>query len=78
MTCPLDFRPSSHYFCKYHETALQSLIETYEQWKTAYETLSWSDYLETLLDSPLKIGLWVKEVIQYLKAHSDLVPSQLL
>jgi len=53
-------------FCKYHSLAYKNLLASYERWKEAYGDLSWSDYLKKLMENE-NTGIWVKEVINFLK-----------
>jgi hypothetical protein len=49
-------------YCHYHSQALAGLKQHYIAWTDAYGTISWNDFLCSLV--PLnETGSWVKEVI---------------
>jgi len=65
-TCTICSReiPSGDY-CKYHEEAYKNLKEKYEEWLEAYGELSFSDYLQKVIQNP-ETGIWAKEVAEEL------------
>ena len=63
-TCPICGRDTKDEFCVYHQTAFDSLKETYNEWEKA-AGLSWEQYLERVseLDGT---GRWVQEIIEFI------------
>ena len=51
--------------CSYHQQALDNLKDTFEKWKKALD-IEWMDYLNRLSQLE-ELGLWVREVIDYIK-----------
>jgi hypothetical protein len=70
MTCELCGRTTAEGedLCQYHALALKNLREGYDQWSNALE-IGWDEYLEQVYDLDSS-GLWVREVIEYLKSES--------
>ena len=70
MTCELCGRKAAkgEKLCQYHTLALRNLREGYDRWSGALE-IDWNDYLEQVYDLDSS-GLWVREVIEYLKSES--------
>lgn len=66
--CPIDNEPleEKKSFCINHQRALNSLITTYDAWDTAYDGLSWEEYLEKLIPIRETVGKWVNEIVDYL------------
>jgi hypothetical protein len=52
-------------FCALHKGAHGNLIRGYESWVKAME-IPWESYLDAVAKNP-STGLWVKEVVEYLK-----------
>ena len=50
-------------YCKYHEEAYQTLQEKYTEWLEAYGELSFSDYLQKVIQLS-ETGIWAKEVAE--------------
>lgn len=72
MTCELCGRKTAkgEDLCHYHASALKNLREGYERWSKALE-IGWDKYLEQVYDLD-NSGLWIREVIEYLKSESGL------
>lgn len=70
MTCELCGRKATEdgRLCQYHTAALRNLKYSYEKWKDALE-IGWDQYLNQVHDLD-DVGLWVREVIEYLKSEN--------
>jgi hypothetical protein len=49
-------------YCLYHKQAYDNLIKHYKIWNKAFDGLSWTNYMNKLLELK-ETGSWVKEVI---------------
>ncbi|MHA2600770.1 MAG: hypothetical protein AM324_001390 [Candidatus Thorarchaeota archaeon SMTZ1-83] len=69
--CPICGRPSGHNgeLCQYHQLAIDNLHEGEETWRSALG-IDWDSYLDHLyaLD---ELGLWVREVIEYIRSGNS-------
>jgi hypothetical protein len=69
--CPICGRPSDHSgeLCEYHQLAMDNLHEGEEVWNLALD-IEWDSYLDHLyaLD---ELGLWVREVIEYIRSGNS-------
>lgn len=55
-------KASTSKYCSYHAQAFNNLKEQYTTWVHAYDTISWNDFLNKLLQLN-ETGSWVKDVI---------------
>jgi hypothetical protein len=55
-------KASTNKYCFYHAQAFDNLKEHYKIWVHAYDTISWNDFLNKLLQMN-ETGSWVKDVI---------------
>ena len=53
--------PGSGRYCSYHEQALRTLKEHYNQWVRAYGEMPWKEYLRKL-EKMKETGDWIKQV----------------
>jgi hypothetical protein len=62
--CPVCTQKVSNQgkYCLYHKQAYDNLIIHYKIWNKAFEGLSWTSYMNKLLELK-ETGSWVKEVI---------------
>ncbi len=68
--CSICNEPTeNNQFCEIHQAAYNKLHEEYNKWKKAVE-ITWEDYLDELIKNQYT-GKAIKEIIDYLKNHSD-------
>jgi hypothetical protein len=60
--CTLKVYNNEDKYCLYHNQAYDNLIKHYKIWNKAFGGLSWTNYMNKLLELK-ETGTWVKEVI---------------
>lgn len=56
-------------FCQYHKTAHDNLRESFSEWKRR-TSVDWNSYMKRLYELE-SLGLWVREVIEFLMSQDD-------
>jgi hypothetical protein len=60
--CTLKVSNNQDKYCLYHKQAYDNLTKHYEIWNKAFGGLSWTNYMNKILELK-ETGSWVKEVI---------------
>lgn len=63
-TCVICGRRAFQELCDYHSQAKSNLQKGFERWQYALGSMSWTEYLNSLLKLD-DTGIWVKEVIRF-------------
>ena len=70
MKCALCERESAGELCRHHERAKEEVTSAFVNWREAYGTLEWADYLDRIKRNP-RTGQWAKEAAGFLGGLSD-------
>ncbi len=65
VTCDKKKYDAKTIFCEKHKIANKMLKETYGLWVTAYDFITWTEYIKKLYELEEKVGKTIRDILEY-------------